>query len=220
MSELIGGKKRCKYCYKDISIDAVVCPYCQKKQKSDILGGVSFFREKSIGKKFCIVLGCLAIVLMTVFFVNKLKKDTGTQSFANTEDNVHIIDNIYIVENADESGGGYMIDETSLLYDIYRGVSGVKDRYKYIKFYDNNVFQAVKIGYASDEGSETGVKEVYYSCYGMYEVNGSGITVKMDSLELGGAVLQNGEEIWFGDNRFVVARKADYDEELLKEFNK
>lgn len=90
--------------------------------------------------------------------------------------------------------------------------------FDYIKFYNDNTFQGVKI----DSFTKTNTGELKSNCtsyYGTYEINENALTLNISNNNFSGAIINNGNTISFGNNEFInCTEHINNSDPLLSEF--
>lgn len=156
------------------------------------------FKETSenVGKKLGIYVDgqCISEPLMSTIITDGVVRITGIENEEQAEDIV-----IAIKEGVPEHSNKTNLVAQQNSDNLVSGkVYYVGDGNTYLVFYEDNTFQSIEYQWSYNYSTKER-KDWYESAYGAYEIDEKALTLKISNEEYFGVVMDNGENIAFGD---------------------
>lgn len=89
--------------------------------------------------------------------------------------------------------------------------------FDYVKFYDDNTFQGIKIGWIYNQAISTRTA-TYENYFGTYYLNNNALELNLFDKTYFGVISDNGNTILFGNEEFIDYSDGDYSAEFLSQF--
>jgi hypothetical protein len=89
--------------------------------------------------------------------------------------------------------------------------------FDYVKFYDDNTFQGVKVAYKKNLFNGENEPK-YTNFYGSYFLDQSALTLNLSDQSYSGVVIDDGTSIVFGNDEFIDSTNSNFSDSFLSEF--